>query len=193
MPWKTPVVPVLIRLGLLALALTALIAWLRFAPPDAYWSPQKLIGMRMPEPKKITQIEKVEVQGPERIKIIPKESVKVIYRDLPAPPTLIDNNAWVTAVCDIPPSPQGGTAVSVLTGTDNVAVGHIEYKAKPVPFFQVKRELGIRGGYGTEGIIGEMYVRPVRVGPLDLEGRVYGIAGNGDSEVGATILFDVRF
>jgi len=98
----------------------------------------------------------------------------------------------VTAVCDIPPSPQGGTAVSVLTGTDNVATGHIEFKAKPVPFFQVKRELGIRGGYGTEGIIGEMYVRPVRVGPMDLEGRVYGRAGN-DSEVGAAILFDVRY
>jgi len=147
----------------------------------------------MPEPRVVTQIEKVEVQGPERIKIIPKESVRIIYRDLPAPPTIIDNNAWVTAVCDIPPAPHGGTAVSVLTGTDNVAVGHIEFKAKPVPFFQVKREYGIRGGYGTEGIVGEAYIRPVRVGVMDLEGRVYGRAGNGDSEVGATILFDARY
>jgi len=147
----------------------------------------------MPEPKEVVKIEKVIVPGPPEIKIIPKERIVEYYNDIPTPQTIADNNAWVTAVCDIPPSPQGGTAVSVLTGTDNVAVGHIEFKAKPVPFFQVKREFGIRGGYGTEGIIGEMYVRPVRVGPVDLEGRVYGIAGNGDSEVGATILFDVRF
>jgi len=174
------------------LVICVVILWLRFVPPNAPWSPHRLIGMRMPEPKEVVKIERVVVEGPPQIKIIPKESVRIIYRDLPAPPTLEDNNAWVTAVCDIPPSPQGGTAVSVLTGTDNVATGHIEFKAKPVPFFQVKRELGIRGGYGTEGIIGEMYVRPVRVGPMDLEGRVYGRAGN-DSEVGAAILFDVRY
>ena len=178
---------------LVALAGCAILFWLRYAPPTAPWSPQKLIGMRMLEPERITKIEKVIVPGPPQIKIVPKESVRIIYRDLPTPPTIEDNNAWVTAVCDIPPSPQGGTAVSVLTGTDNVAVGHIEYKAKPVPFFQVKRELGIRGGYGTEGIIGELYVHPLRIGPMDLEGRVYGRSGNNDSEVGAAVLVDFRF
>jgi len=193
MPWTEPTRAWGAKLGLIALCALLVAAYLRFVPPSSPWSPQSIIGRIMPEPKVITRVEKVTVQGPERIKIVPKDRIVTIYRDLPTPPTVANENAVVTAVCDIPPSPQGGTAVSVLTGTDNVAVGHIEYKAKPVPFFQVKRELGIRGGYGTEGIIGEMYVRPVRVGPLDLEGRVYGIAGNGDSEVGATILFDVRF
>ena len=193
MPWKILAPGALIRLALLVFVTLVLFLWLRFAPPDAYWSPHQLIGMRMPEPVKITQIEKVEVECPKKLRVIPKKKVAEVYKDLPTPPTIENPTAWVTAVCDIPPSPQGGTAVSVLTGTDNVAVGHIEYKAKPVPFFQVKRELGIRGGYGTEGIIGEMYVRPLRLGIMDLEGRVYGRAGNSDSEVGAAILFDMRF
>jgi len=65
------------------------------------------------EPKEVVKIERVVVEGPPQIKIIPKESVRIIYRDLPTPPTVANENAVVTAVCDIPPSPQGGTAVSV--------------------------------------------------------------------------------
>lgn len=182
------------RLGLTALLVTSVLAWLRFAPPEAPWSPQSILAAVLPKPKVIEKIKYVDVPGPERIRIIPKEKIKVIYKDLPTPPTLADNNAWVTAVCDVPPSPGGGTAISVITtGKDNVAVGTIEYQQKKMPFFQVKREMGIRGGYGTEGVIGEMYVHPLRLGPADLEGRVYGRAGNGDSEVGAAILFDMRF
>jgi len=149
----------------------------------------------MLEPKKITKIEKVVVQGPPQIKIVPKESIRVIYKDLPAPAIVEDNNAVVTAVCDIPPSPQGGTAVSVLTHTDNVATGHIEFKPKKVPFFQVKRELGLRAGGGTGGLLlGEIYARPIFLGPLAIEVR--GFARRDDlsgADFGAAILGDVRF
>ena len=197
MPWtKTPVVPALIRWGLLALALTALIAWLHFAPHDAYWSPQRLLGMRMPEPEKITQIERVEVECPKKLRVIPKKKVEEIYHDLPTPPTVANDNAWVTAVCDIPAAPAGGTAVSVLTtGKDNVAVGHIEFMPKKTPLFALQRVLGLRGGVGTGGrVLGEAYAQPVRVGPVFVELRAFAERDDrSGADFGAAILLDVRY
>jgi len=196
MPWKTPARSVLIPWALLAFVIFALILWLRFAPPGAYWSPQQLIGMRMPEPKKITLIEKVVVQGPERVRVVPKEKIVEIYRDLPTPSTVGNENAVVTAVCDIPVSPAGGTAVSVLlTGPDNVATGYIEYKAKPLPFFALQRAIGIRGGGGTGGkILGEAYVQPVRLGTAFIELRAFAERDDrSGADFGGVALVDVRF
>ena len=93
---------------------------------------------------------------------------------MPTPPTIEDNNAWVTAVCDIPPSPSGGTAVSVLTHTDNVATGHIEFKAKPVPFVQFKREFVGEAYYypvGDRSLEAAVGVLPVRIGPIEVKAK----------------------
>ena len=194
--WTTPAKSVLIPWVLLVFGTIALILWLRFAPPDAYWSPQQLIGMQMPEPKVITKIEKQLVEGPKKISVIPKKKVAEVYKDLPTPPTLADNNAVVTAVCEIPPSPQGGTAVSVLTtGPDNVAVGSIEYKAKKTPFFALQRVIGLRGGIGSGGkILGEAYVQPVRLGPASIELRAFAERDDrSGADFGGVALIDVRF
>lgn len=184
-----------VRWGLIALLALCALAWLRFAPPSHPWSPQGIIGRIMPPPRVVEKIRTVEVPGPERIRIIPKEKIVEVYRDLPTPATVADNAAVVTAVAAIPPAPEGGTAVSVLrTGPDNVATGHIEFKPKPIAFFAVKREMGIRAGFGTEGITGELYVRPLRIGPVEIEGRVYGASGqDGKSNVGAAVMADWRF
>jgi hypothetical protein len=188
----TRVVPA--RWLLIALCGLLVLAWLRFAPPAAPWSPRSVAGYVLPEPRVITKIEKVDVPGPERIRIIPKEKIVVKYRDLPTPATVANPAAVVTAVADIPPSPDGGVAVAVLTpGADNVGVGSIEYRPATPPFFKVRREMGVRAGFGTGGIIGELYVRPARIGPIEIEGRLYGIGGQGTTTFGAAVLADWKF
>ena len=193
---KTHAGTVLMNSVFIALVICAVILWLRFAPPNAPWSPHKLIGMRMPEPPKVAKIEKEVVEGPKKLSVIPKKKVAAVYHDLPTPTTIADNNAVITAVCDVPPSPAGGTAVSVLTtGPDNVAVGSIEYKAKPVPFFALQRVLGLRGGGGTGGkILGEVYAQPVRLGSASIELRAFAERDDrSGADFGGVALLDVRF
>jgi len=150
----------------------------------------------MPEPRVITKVEKIVIQGPERIRIVPKESIRIIYKDLPTPETLSDNASVVTAVCDIPPSPAGGTAIAVLRdGKDNVAVGHIEFQPKRVPFFAVQKIFGARAGMGTGGLIlGEIYAQPVRLGPASVEVRGYAERDDrSGADFGGLVLVDFRF
>ena len=81
MPWTESTRAWGARWGLIALFVLLVVAYLRFADPSSPWSPQKLLGMRMPEPKEVVKIERVVVEGPPQIKIVPKESVRVVYRD----------------------------------------------------------------------------------------------------------------
>jgi hypothetical protein len=174
----------------------ALILYLRFVPPESPWSPRNIAGAVMPEPRVITKIEKVVVQGPEKIRIIEKEKIREVYRDLPTPGTVADNQAQVICVADIPDSPAGGTAIAVIRpGPDNVATGYIEYQPKKIPFFGVSKTFGVRVGMGTGGLIlGEVYARPLRVGPVDIEIRGFVNRDNArGADFGAVALFDYRF
>lgn len=175
MGWKIPARSALIPWGLLVLGFIVLILWLRFAPPDASWSPRRILGAIMPEPKVITRVEKVIVPGPERIKIVPKKVIVDHWHDLPVSATVANENAVVTAVCEIPPSPEGGTAISVLeTGADNVATGRIEYQQKPTKFLQVKRAFYAEaywlpvGDRQAEAALG---VNPMRLGPVEVKAK----------------------
>ena len=198
MPWNAKETLVMVarsRFTLAVLAGCAVLLWLRYVPPESPWSPRRIVGAVMPEPREIVRIEKVTVPGPARIKVIPKEVIVERWRDLPTPATVADNASVVTAVADIPPSPAGGTAVSILRTVDNVATGSIEYQAKAVPFWQLKKEFGVRAGMGTSGlIVGEVYVHPMRVGPVHIEGR--GFIKRDDAhgaDFGAAVLLDYRF
>lgn len=195
--WKDPPTRAsVVRWGLIVLLVASVLAYLRFVPPSSPWSPRGIIGAIMPPPKVVEKIVTVEVPGPERIRIVPKEKIVEVYRDLPTPVTVADNASVVTAIAAIPPSPQGGTAISVLhTGQDNVAVGHIEYKPTPQKFFELKKEFGVRAGAGTGGLfLGELYWRPLRIGPIDVEAR--GFAQSTDrngADFGGALLVDYRF
>src|SRR3990172_7041782 len=194
MPWKKIPAPI-VKWGLIALCVVAVLSYLRFVPPESPWGPRRIVGAVMPEPREIVRIEKVTIPGPTRIKVIPKEVIVERWRDLPTPATVADNASVVTAVADIPPSPAGGTAISILRTVDNVATGSIEYQAKKIPFWQVKKEFGIRAGMGTGGlVIGEVYVHPLRLGPVHIEGR--GFIKRDDAhgaDFGAAVLLDYRF
>lgn len=162
-----------VRWGLIVSSGLLVLAWLRFAPPAAPWSPHQVIGMVMPEPKVIERIVKVDVPGPERIRIIPKEKIVVKYKDLPTPATVANPSAQVTAVADIPPSPDGGVAVAVLTpGADNVGVGTIEYRPASRKFLQFKREFIGEAYYypiGDRAAEVALSVLPLRIGPVEVK------------------------
>jgi hypothetical protein len=134
-----------------------------------------VVGYVLPEPKVITKIEKVDVPGPERIRIIPKEKIVIKYKDLPTSATVANPAAQVIAAADIPPSPDGGVAVAVLTpGADNVGVGSIEYQTAARKFLQFKREFVGEAYYfpvGDRQLEAALSVLPVRIGPVEVKIR----------------------
>ena len=162
-----------IRWLILALAIIAGLLWLRFAPPEAPWSPRSVVGYVLPEPKTITKIERVDVPGPVRIRTIVKEKIVEKYKDLPTTATLQDNSAQIIAAADIPPSPDGGVALAVLRpGADNVGVGTIEYRPTPRKFLQFKREFVGEAYYypvGDRQLEAALGVLPVRIGPVEVK------------------------
>jgi len=112
------------------------------------------------------------------------------------PSTVQDNTAHVIASATIPPSPAGGTASAILQyGTDNTAFGRIEWKPAMPPFFALQKEFGVRAGTGMRGlIIGEIYARPARVGPVTVEVRGWGKRDDRNgADFGGAILADYRF
>lgn len=163
----------------------AILLYLRFAdrPPPVYIpGPTSFHTVYKPTyyPKLETQL--VPVHG--QVEFFKPEAVAKQLKSQDAP----DN---VIAVGEVPPHTGRTTVLATLAYQDNVYRGSLTYRQEPPPFFDLKLEGGLRGGYGTEGVMGEAYIRPLRIGPLNIEGRAYGHSK--DSEFGAAILGDIRF
>ena len=178
----------IVLLGVLALA------YLRFAPDSLKpWTnaPQPAVQPKDP----VASIERIYIPGPERVRVI--ETIKYLEKVPGAltPQTAADNNAHVIASAKIPPSPAGGTATGILRYQDGVGTGSIEYKPSEPPFFALQKEFGVRGGVGAGGLIlGELYARPVRVGPITVEVRAYGMRNDlHGADFGAAVMGDWRF
>src|SRR3990167_4085117 len=94
-----------------------------------------------------------------------------------------------------PPPPAGGTASAILRTVDGVGVGSIEYRAATPRFFAVQKEFGVRAGMGTGGlVVGEVYARPLRIGPVNIEIRGYGKRDDrSGADFGGIVLIDYRF
>ena len=179
--------------GLLALGLLAL-AFLRYAPDSLKpWgnTPQPAVQPKDPAAK----VERIEVPGPVRIKVIEKIKYVDRFPDVLTPATVQDNSAHVIASATIPPSSAGGTASAILRYQDGVGVGSIEYRPATPPFFAIQKEFGVRAGMGTGGlVIGELYARPLRIGPVTVEVRGWGKRDDrSGADFGAAILADYRF
>ncbi len=179
-------IPIVV-LGVLALA------YLRFAPDSL--KPWTNAPQSAGEPKDpAAKIERIYIPGPERVRVI--EKIKYIEK-LPGsltPATMQDNAAHVIASAKIPPG-HGGIASAILRIVDNVGVGSIEYKPATPPFFAVQKEFGVRAGMGTGGlVVGEVYGRPARVGPVTVEIRAFGKRDDkSGADFGGAILADYRF
>jgi len=76
-----------------------------------------------------------------------------------------------------------------------VGTGTIEWKPKTPPFFAIQKEFGVRAGMGTGGLVlGELYGRPARVGPVTVEIRAFGKRDDrSGADFGAAVLGDMRF
>ncbi len=174
------------------------IAYLRYAPES--WKPWSSRptppAAQAQEPKVVTKIERVVIPGPTRVEVI--EKVKYVEK-LPealTPATASNPAAQIVASAEIPPHGGKAIATAILeAGADNVARGRIEVKELPAPFFQVKKEFGIRAGMGTGGlVIGEFYARPLRLGPVEVEARAFVQRENGTgADFGGAVLVDWRF
>ena len=195
MPWKEKIPAWVARWGLIALCVVAVLSYLRFAPD--YLKPWTNAPQPATQPKDpAAKIERIEVPGPVRIRAIKKSEYINKFPDVLTPSTVQDNAAHVIASATIPPSPAGGTASAILRyGPDGVGTGNIEWKPARPPFFQIKKEFGVRAGMGTGGlIIGELYARPLRVGPVDIEARGYAKRDDAHgADFGGAVLLDYRF
>jgi len=197
MKWKlpTPAPGVRSRYILAALAIVAGLLYLRFAPDSLKpWTNAKQPAVQPKDPA--AKVERVEVPGPVRIRVIEKIKYVDRFPEALTPSTVQDNSAHVIASATIPPSPAGGTASAILrVGPDGVGVGAIEYRPATPPFFALQKEFGVRGGVGVGGLLlGELYARPVRVGPITVEVRAFGYRNDRDgADFGAVVLADYRF
>jgi hypothetical protein len=175
----------------------AAIAYMRFAPDSLKpWTSAEQPAAQPSEPKEIHTIERIYVPGPERIRTIEKVKYTEKIPGVLTPATMADNTAHVIASAKIPPSPAGGIATGILRyGPDNVATGSIEWKPATPPFFAIQKEFGVRAGMGTGGlVVGELYGRPARVGPVTLEVRAFGKRDDrSGADFGGAVLGDMRF
>jgi hypothetical protein len=186
-----------VKWGLIVLFGILALAYFRYAK-DSWkpWESEPQPASQPREPKEIRTIERILIPGPERVRVIEKIQYVDKIPGALTPATMQDNSAHVIASAKIPPSPAGGTASAILrTGPDGVGVGSLEWKPADPPFFAIQKEFGVRGGMGTGGLVlGELYARPVRVGPVTVEIRGFGKRDDrSGSDFGAAILGDMRF
>jgi hypothetical protein len=171
----TPVKGVLTHCIVGALVIAVGLIYLRFAPDSLRpWtnSPQPATQPKDPAAK----VERVEVPGPVRVKVIEKIKYVDRFPDVLTPSTVQDNSAQVIASATIPPSPAGGTASAILrTGPDGVGVGSIEYRAAKPRFLQVKKSFGAEGWYypvGDRQAEASLVANPLRIGPIEVKVKV---------------------
>ncbi len=172
-------------------------AYVRYAPDSMKpWSSAPTApATEAKTPKQVTKIERIYVPGPERVQVI--EKIKYVEKmpDVLTPTTAADNGSHVIASAEIPPYNGKTIATAILEQKDGVGVGRIETKQLKPPFFAVQKEFGVRVGVGTGGtLLGELYARPVRVGPLSIEVRGFGMrTDRSGADFGAVVLGDYRF
>jgi len=195
MSWKEKIPAGVVKWGLIALCGVAVLSYLRFAPDSLKpWTNAPQVAVQPKDPA--AKVERVEVPGPVRIRVIEKKVYVDRFPEVLTPSTVQDNSAQVIASATIPPSPAGGTASAILrTGPDGVGVGSIEYRPATPKFFALQKEFGVRAGMGTGGlIIGELYARPLRIGPVTVEIRGFGKRDDrSGADFGGAILADYRF
>ena len=194
MPWKDTTHVLAVRWLPIVVLGALVLAYLRFAPDSLKpWTNAPQPASQPKDP--VVSIERIYIPGPERVRVI--ETIKYLEKVPGAltPQTASDNNAHVIASAEIPPSPAGGTATGILRYQNGVGVGSIEYRPATPRFFAVQKEFGVRAGMGTGGLVlGEIYARPLRIGPVTVEVRGFGRRDDRNgADFGGAALLDMRF
>lgn len=176
-----------IALGILALALISL-AVNRFWPKPAPAPTTYTAAAPIPA---VANVPTVELP-PQRVVVLVKQEAIKKLPDLP-PEIKNDPKQQITATADIPPSPNGGSAVAFINRTTGRS--GIIYKAKPQPLIGFPSDItvGVRYGVTTRapgqegqlygkwdffrvgkaylGMYGEVNTRPEAKGMIDLSMR----------------------
>ena len=163
----------------------AVLLYLRLAPksPGTYSSEPGPVT-EAPEPTVVTKVvtKRVAVPGPTKIIYLDKEQTAAALK-MPELKLSPDN---VLAVATIPPSGDAPTtAIAKLTPEGE---GKILYRVEPAPFFQLKKEFTGRARYlfaGTNKIEADLVIRPLRLGPVNLEAGAGLEIRRADDTVGA--------
>lgn len=180
---------VYVKWGLIALSVVIALCYVSFAPDSLKpWTSKKGPVTVAESAEEAKWVEPEEVPGPPRLKVYPKTKLSGKL-DMPELKLLPGN---VVATATIPPS--AGPTTAVATVTDN-GVGQIIYRQERPKFFAIQKEFGIRAGIGTGGLVlGELYARPLRVGPVTVEIRGWGRRDDrSGADFGAAALVDMRF
>lgn len=190
MEWqKTRAWVVLLPYILLVLGGLAVAAYHYIVPPEVIYQPGPTNVQKVYETKWKDRVkpELRVVPTNAKIEFFPQAALAKASKIKDAP----DN---VIAFGEVPKHTGKSTVFSTLNiGPDNVLRGGLEFRQEATPFWDFKREMGLRAGYGTGGIVGELYVRPLRMGPVDIEGRLRGRAGQDEKEFSAEVLADYHF
>ena len=175
-----------------ALAVGLAVWWLRSAPsPPPFTStpgPVTVAPVPTVVERIIEKIKVVKVPGPERIVFLEKAALATALK-MPELNALSDN---VLSVASVKPHTGPTTAIALLSPTGE---GRIILRQEPPKFWDLKKEFGVRAGFGSGNLIlGEIYVRPLRIGPIDVEVRGYARRTDRDgSDFGGVLLLDYRF
>ena len=129
------------------------------------------------------QIKTVEVPGPPRLVVLPKAELATRLK-MPELVSL-DNGTSVISAVSVPPWAGPTTAVTTLSQS---GVAETLLRREPMPFFSLKKEFEARARYLFVGINmaeAEVVARPLRVGPVEVEGGVGVEIRRQDSALGA--------
>ena len=176
---------------LIALVIGCAIAYLHFveSPPGSSSEPRAVVEAK--EAKVVTKYvtKRVMVPGPERIVYLDKQEAAEALK-MPSLATSPDN---VLAAVTIPAS--GDRPVTAVATLTTQGEGKVEYRMEAQPFWKIKKEFGMRAGMGTGGLLtAEVYLHPLRVGPVEVELRGWikrDDLNGGDG--GGAVLLDWRF
>ena len=180
----------------IALIVAGLIAYAKYAPDSMKpWTNAPQPAIQAQESRASAKVEREDVEGPRKLRTIKKDEYARKLPDALTPATVQDNAAHVVASATIPPSSAGGTASAILRVQDGVGTGSIEWKPATPKFFAIQKEFGVRAGMGTGGLVlGEIYARPLRVGPITVEVRGWGKRDDrSGADFGGAVLADWRF
>lgn len=169
----------------------AALLYLRFVPASKpTYDPAPQPVQTAPEVRTVTRTvtRRVVVPGPERIVYLDRQETAAALKM----PELLASPDNVLEAVTIPCPDRDVTAVSLI---DNTGQGLIIYRPERQKFFRLKKDFGLRAGAGSGGLIlGEVYARPLRVGPVDVEVRGWTQRTDRDgADFGGAVLMDWRF
>lgn len=146
----------------------AWLAWEKYAPRHPnFTTVQGPVVTAQTPPKVIERVKTVTLPGPERIVYLDKPSLSAILK---MPEISFSDSANPVAVTEVAPHTGKTTVVAML---DNTGKTSLLTRQEPTKFLEFRRQIEIRGRYlftGTNLMEADLVAKPLRIGPVEVEG-----------------------